>query len=105
MADRSGQQVGKYRLTRLLGKGGTALVYLGIHLHLGAEAAIKVLHTHLASAREVEQFRREAQIIAALVHPNIVRVLDFDVEEGMPYLVMDYAQGGSLRKLLPAGTR
>ncbi len=104
MADREGQQLGNYRLTRLLGKGGFAEVYLGIHIYLGTEAAIKLLHTQLAGEAETEKFRREASTIARLVHPNIVRVLDFGVAEGTPYLVMDYAPKGSLRQALPAGT-
>jgi VCBS repeat-containing protein len=103
MANRIGQQVGKYRLTRLLGKGGFAEVYLGTHIHLGSQAAVKLLLAQLASSGEVEQFRREAQTIAALRHPHIVRVLDFDVEDGTPYLLMDYAPGGSLRQRVPAG--
>ncbi len=103
MADYLGQQLGKYRLTRLLGTGGFAEVYLGEHIHLGTQAAIKLLHTQLASEAEVEKFRQEARTIASLTHPNIVRVLDFDVQDGTPYLVMDYAPNGSLRQHLPAG--
>ena len=54
---------------------------------------------------EVEQFRREARTIAHLIHPHIVRVLDFGVEGSTPFLVMDYAPNGTLRKLHPKGTR
>src|SRR5215472_9624952 len=98
MTDRIGQRLGNYRLLRLLGKGGFAEVYLGEHLRLNTQAAIKVLHTRLASEEEVEGFQNEAQIIARLVDPHIVRVLDFDVEEDTPFLVMDYAPGGTLRQ-------
>lgn len=105
MADRVGQQIGHYRLLRLLGRGGFAEVYLGEQIHLGTQAAVKLLHAPLASAREIEQFRQEARTIAALIHPHIVRVLDFGVEEDMPYLVLDHAPGGSLRQRYPAGTR
>ncbi len=97
MSDRSGQLLGNYRLVRLLGEGGFAEVYLGEHLHLGTEAAIKVLHTHLVG-EDWESFRKEARIIAGLVHPHIVRLLDFDVKEGMPFLVMAYAPNGTLRR-------
>jgi len=103
MADRVGQRLGNYRLERLLGKGGFAEVYLGTHIHLGTQAAIKVLHTQLASAEDVEKFRVEARTIATLVHPHIVRVLDFNVEDETPFLVMDYAPNGSLRQQLPQG--
>jgi len=103
MADHIGQLLGKYRLTHMLGQGGFAEVYLGEHLHLGTQAAIKVLHTQLALPSDIEKFRVEARTVATLVHPHIVRVLDFDVQEGTPYLVMDYAPNGSLRQRIPAG--
>jgi WD40 repeat protein len=102
MADRVGQQLGNYRLIRLLGQGGFANVYLGQHLHLDSQAAIKVMHTHLAQ-EEWESFRKEARIVAGLVHPHIVRLLDFDVEEGTPFLVMQFAPNGTLRRRHAAG--
>ncbi len=74
MTDRIEQQLGHYRLLRLLGSGGFADVYLGEHIHLNTLAAIKVLDIRLSS-EEVEQFRNEARTIARLEHPNIVRVL------------------------------
>jgi eukaryotic-like serine/threonine-protein kinase len=102
MADRVGQQLGNYRLLRLLGQGGFAEVYLGQHIYLDTSAAIKVLHTRLDSD-DVEHFREEARTIARLLHPNIVRVLEFNVEEMTPYLVVDYAPNGTLRKRHPRG--
>ncbi len=104
MADRTGQQLGNYRLLHLLGRGGFADVYLGEHVHLNTLAAIKVLDTHLSSEGR-EQFRNEARTIARLEHPNIVRVLDFGVVDAVPYLVMSYAPNGSLRQQHPPGTR
>ncbi len=104
MADRIGQQLGNYRLTRLLGEGGFAQVYLGEHIHLGTETAIKVLTARLTT-EEIEQFRNEARTIARLRHPHIVRVLDFGVDYGVPFLVMDYAPNGTLRQRYPKGTR
>ena len=104
MPDRVGQQLGNYRLTRLLGRGGFADVYLGEHNYLNTQAAIKVLHTHLTEA-DSEHFQREAQAIASLSHPHIVRVLDFDVEAGVPFLVMDYAPNGTLRHRHPKGVQ
>jgi serine/threonine protein kinase len=98
MTDRVGQQLGSYRLVRLLGRGGFAEVYLGQHQRLNMQAAIKVLHTQLADAADIQNFHREAQTIASLIHPHIVRVLDFDVKDGVPFLVMDYAPNGSLRR-------
>jgi serine/threonine protein kinase len=105
MADRVGEKFGKYRLTRLLGRGGFADVYLGEHETLGAQAAIKVLHTRL-TPDDLTAFLREAQTIARLAdHPHILRVLDFDEGGGLPYLVMDYAPNGTLRQRHPLGAR
>src|SRR6266705_5891299 len=102
VADRSGQQFGNYRLVSLLGTGGYAEVYLGQHLRLNQQAAIKVLHAHLTEA-EAEHFQQEAQTISTLVHPSIIRVFDYDVQEGVPFLVMDYAPHGTLRRRYPKG--
>src|SRR5713226_8495732 len=104
MADRVGQQLGNYRLIRMLGEGAFAEVYLGEHIYLSTQAAIKVLHTQLTSD-DTEKFRTEARIIAHLVHPHIVRVLEFGVEDKMPFLVMDYAPYGTLRQRHPKGRR
>ena len=87
MADRIGQQLGHYRLIRLLGQGGFADVYLGEHIHLNTQAAIKVLRTQLVSD-DVTHFRTEARTVAHLQHPNIVQILDFGVEGSTPFLVM-----------------
>jgi len=99
---RAGQQLGNYRLERLLGRGGFAEVYLGYHLRLQRQAAIKVLLASL-SEQEVEPFEQEARVIAALDHPNIVRILDFDVQNGIPFLVMDYLPHGTLRQRCAQG--
>jgi len=93
-----GQQFGNYRLVRLLGRGGFAEVYLGQHVRLSTQqAALKILSQQLGDAY-VQAFEREAETIAALVHPNIVRILDFDIADATPFLVMDYAPNGSLRR-------
>ena len=100
MTERVGEKLGKYRLQRRLGHGGFAEVYLGEHVFLGSKAAIKILSTSL-TAEESDSFQIEARRLANLTHPNIVRVLDFDVENGTPFLVMEYAPNGSLRDLHP----
>src|SRR2546430_11065541 len=103
MAGLEGQQLGNYRLVSLLGQGGYAEVYLGQHLRFNQQAAIKVLHAHLTQA-EAEHFQQDAETIATLAHPSIIRVLDFDVQESVPFLVIDYATGGSLRQRYPKGS-
>lgn len=95
--DRVGQSLGNYRMLRLLGRGGFASVYLGEHSYLKSHAALKVLHTHL-SEEDAAKFLQEAQTLARLTHPYIVRVLDFAVQDGMPFLVMEYAPHGTLRQ-------
>ena len=104
MADYVGQQLGNYRVLRLLGRGGFSEVYLGEHAYLKNHAALKVLRTQL-SEEDTEEFLQEAQTLAHLDHPHIVRVLDFAVHDGTPFLVMEYAAGGSLRELHPKGMR
>lgn len=103
MIERVGQQLGSYRLLRLIGRGSFAEVYLGEHLHLGTQAAIKVLYASLTD-EGTEQLRSEARTMARLIHPHIVRVLDFQVEDGLPFLVMEYAPNGSLRLRHPHGS-
>ncbi len=104
MTDRTGQQLGNYLLTRPLGQGGFAEVYLGQHIYLKTQAAIKVLLTQL-SGDDMEEFLTEARTIANLIHPNIVRVLEFGIEGKTPFLVMDYAPNGTLRQRHPKGSR
>lgn len=98
MPDFIGKQISHYRLERLLGTGGFAEVYLATHMHLNTQVAIKILHTRLRQ-ENMKLFHKEAQAIANLKHPHIVRMLDFGVEDDqIPYLVMDYLPGGTLRQ-------
>lgn len=90
-----GQVFGNYRLDRPIGRGAFATVFLGRHQYLDRDAAIKILH-HRADDYEKQLFSLEARLAATLVHPNIVRVLEYGQQFGRPFLVMDYAPGGSL---------
>lgn len=94
-----GEQIGKYRLIRLLGQGGAASVYLGQHVDLNTEYAIKVWEASVQIAAD------EARIIASLKHPHIIPVHYFDVDAstGRHFLVMDYASDGNLRQRHPEG--
>ena len=103
MSDRTGQQLGNYRLIHLVGHGGFADVYLGEHVYLGTHAAIKILDARLAQD-EISHFQREARTIVQLEHPHIVRILDFGVENNLPFLVMSYAPHGTLRQRHSKGT-
>src|SRR6266516_6717977 len=103
MKDRVGQRLGNYRLSLWLGKGAFADVYLGEHIYLNSQVAIKVLHTQV-DAHATEDFLTEARHLSHLMHPHIIRVFDFGIEHQTPYLVMDYAPHGNLRELHPPGT-
>lgn len=102
MAEYNGRQLGNYTVIELLGSGGFADVYLAKHIHLDTLAAIKVLRSRL-SMTDSDTFRREARTLAQLQHPHIIRVLDFDIDDKTPYLVMEYAAAGSVRQHHPPG--
>jgi eukaryotic-like serine/threonine-protein kinase len=104
MDNRVGQQLGNYRLIQRLGVGGFAEVYLGEHVHLKTQRAVKVLHTVLEDDT-TEGFLQEARIVASLNHPHIVRVLDYEVDNHTPFLVMDYYSEGNMRRLYPKSTQ
>jgi serine/threonine protein kinase len=96
-----GQTIGKVRIEKFLSRGGMAEVYLGTHITLARPVAVKVLH----SFREEEyislaRFMREARVVAAMRHPNIVQIYDFDITDGHPYMVMEYLKGPTLEKYL-----
>src|SRR5215469_4282558 len=106
MADRVGQQFGDYRLTQNLGSGGFADVYLGEHIYLGTQAAIKLLKGAFAQ-KDIDLFLAEAKTVVSLEHPHIVRVITFSVAEikawHIPFLVLEYAAHGTLRQRHPKG--
>ncbi len=96
--------LGNYRVLRLIGDGGFARVYLGEHLYLKTYAAIKVPKLQL-DASDLEDFLNEARRGVGLRHPNVLRTLECGVESGtQPYIVMEYAHGGSVRGRYPVGT-
>ncbi|MDW8363999.1 MAG: serine/threonine-protein kinase [Myxococcales bacterium] len=93
---------GKYRIRRLLGRGGMGAVYKAENMAIGRTVAVKVLHAHLADdGVALARFHREARAAASVHHPHVVEVLDLGVEPpGTPYLVMEYVRGKSLSRLL-----
>ncbi len=100
MADRAGENFGDYILIRLLGRGSFGEVYLGEHVYLGSKAAIKILHATLPEG-EFNTFLEEARKIVTLNHPHIVRLLGFSKLNNTPFLVMQFAPGGTLLKRYP----
>jgi CheY-like chemotaxis protein len=94
---------GRYRIGRLLGAGGMGAVYEATREDLGQmRVAVKVLHASLASDQTLlARFRREAETVGSINHPNIVRILDFETEPNEPaILVMELLDGVSLRQEL-----
>lgn len=92
---------GKYKIYDEVGSGGFATVYLGRNLDTNEIVAIKVLSRQYTSdPRYVERFRREAGLAERLRHPNVVRILDHGVENGLHYLVMEYVEGLTLDRLI-----
>jgi serine/threonine protein kinase len=99
-----GQSFGSYRVVEKLGEGGMAVVYKGYQASLNRYVAIKVLRGDLAHDQEfVARFHREALAVAKLSHPNILHIYDTGVAHGVYYIVMDYAEGGSLSDLIRQG--
>ena len=94
----------KYRLDRLLGRGGMGAVYAGAHIELERPAAIKLLLPDLvADTQALERFRREARAAARLNHPNVVDTYDYGIlPGGEAYIVMELVGGQTLREYLNA---
>jgi len=91
-----GQTVGSYQLRRKLGQGAFGEVWLGRHLDLGVERAVKIP----TDPDYVRQLRKEGQIQFGLKHPNIVETVDLNTRTDPPYFVMEYIEGESLRERL-----
>src|SRR5262245_31502142 len=98
------QTLGKYQLGEPLGQGGMGAVYRSFHPQLNRPVAVKVMLANVAADPQAHQrFLREAQVVAMLSHPNIVNIFDVDIQDNQPYIVMDFADGGSLAAQLQAG--
>lgn len=96
-----GQTLGPYRIEAPLDAGGTGQVFRGVHLYLNRPVAIKIMHASLADDPRFQAcFLQEARAAAALKHPNIVEIYEFNEQGGHFYLVMELMTDGSLRSLL-----
>ncbi|MBI4854790.1 MAG: protein kinase [Acidobacteria bacterium] len=106
---------GKYQITTLLGEGGMGKVFRVNHINLGKTFALKLMSFSASetSSKELQQedsnrlirFRREAEALAKITHPNVVGIVDFGVtSENFPYIVMEYVDGKSLREVLEEKT-
>lgn len=102
MTDIAGQIVGdRYLILSTIAAGGMATVYLAEDSRLERKVALKLVHPHLAADEVFKaKFQQEAKIAARLAHPNLVNVFDQGEWRGLPYLVMEYVQGITLREAL-----
>jgi len=95
------QQIREYKIINKIGEGGMGEVYLAEDENLGRQVAIKMLAPELMrNAELVERFKQEARLQASLIHPNIVALHTFFTHENMLYMVMEYAQGITLKDLI-----
>jgi serine/threonine protein kinase len=100
-----GQRIGNYVIEELLGTGGMGQVFRARHALLDRLVAFKLMHSNLARDPQFQaRFRQEARSAAALRHPHIVEVFDFDEQDEHAYLVMELITGGSLTLLIQQGT-
>ena len=101
MEDWAGKTLSKVRIDRMIGRGGMADVYIGRHITLDRPMAVKILHAHMSDEPDLRRrFQEEAKAVATLRHPNIVQVVDFDVSDDRPYIVMELLEGMSLASYL-----
>ncbi|MEM9873075.1 MAG: serine/threonine-protein kinase [Pseudomonadota bacterium] len=93
--------VGKYLIESTLGEGAMGVVYAGLDPDIQRPVAIKTIHAHLMQtpdrAELLERFAREARAAGRVLHPNLVTIFDFLLEDGMPYLVMERVQSVTLK--------
>ncbi len=104
MTDFTGLYFDRYHLLAPLGEGGMASVYKAFDTRLERDVAVKIIRTDMfipaALQQVLKRFEREAKSLAKLSHPNIVSVIDYGEHEGVPYLVMEYLSGGTLKDRL-----
>ncbi|MCE7948672.1 MAG: serine/threonine protein kinase [Chloroflexi bacterium CFX4] len=101
MLQLTGERIGNYEITGMLGEGGMAVVYRARQINVQRDVAFKVIESRLASSPDfIRRFEREAHTIANLNHPHILKLFDFGQHESLIYLVMELQPGGSLAQWL-----
>ena len=104
MTDITGQTFDRYHILASLGEGGMAAVYKAYDTRLERDVAVKIIRTDMfipaALPQVLKRFEREAKSLAKLSHPNIVSIIDYGDQAGVPYLVMEYLPGGTLKDRL-----
>jgi serine/threonine-protein kinase len=96
-----GQMIGDYRVEALLGEGGMGVVYKAVHQTLGQIVAIKMLHPDLVADDKIRsRFVREAQAMARLNHPNIVRLINFLARDETYFIIMEFIEGKTVDRIM-----
>ena len=91
----------RYKIEEMLGQGGMSAVYKAYDPNLKRVVAVKLVHQHLSDDQEfVKRFEEEASTVASLRHPNIVQVYDFNADQGINYMVMEFVPGETLQQRL-----
>ncbi len=104
LREQSFPEIPGFELLDILGQGGSATVYRARHLELGRLVAMKILSLdYVAQPQGQARYRRGVEILAAMEHPNIIRVLHAGTHEGLSFVVQEFAEGGSLANLLHRG--
>jgi len=96
------EQTDRYKIIREIGAGGMAQVFLAQDTRLNREVALKKVHKHLKNqSHTIKRFEKEAQVIAKLSHPNIIKLFDYGIDEDdSQYLVMEYIEGKTLTEII-----
>src|SRR5579883_3286070 len=96
-----GSQLGRYLLVRQLGAGGFGAVWEATHVDLKKRVVIKTLHPKLAQNADLRaRFLREGEAASRIHHPHIVEMFDVGVDQGLPFLVMEFLEGETLASLI-----
>ncbi|MGE0710819.1 MAG: protein kinase [Planctomycetota bacterium] len=95
----SSRRLGDFELERKVGQGGMGEVWLARQISLDRPVAVKVLPRQLATQENfIERFQREAKAAASLVHPNVIQIYAYGIDEGTPYFAMEYVEGEDLQQ-------
>lgn len=97
------EKIGRFEVRAMLGQGGMGTIYRAFDPFVKREVALKLLHTHMQTPDMQARFRREAEVVAALEHPAIVPIYEYEEENGVAYFVLRLMRGGSLMDRLHRG--